>query len=728
MDSPRINRIRFSLAWSLALAGLAFLGLFAGRPAPSSPAQGGGFAPDEDLLIFQERLESGWQDYSWAERRLPDPEVRLLNRPSIRFVPAEFRGLYLHTSAFSTAGYLGLTFSVLGAAPGGQKITVCAVDANNQFGTKVNLADFLPQKAIPSDKPALGVIPLEALKADNKRISGFCFQDGTGKAQPPVYLANIRLVAKNPAPDGPIAVTVDASKPLGPISPYIYGLASPGKEMIAQLRLKLWRWGGNPNSRYNWEKGNCWNAARDWEFRNGNYGNTAPDDRQPSGVADKAIASGKAAGADALITIPTLGWVARDDNNATASVGVPSDSGEPVAPGSEAIPGYDPAENRKRVSIRSLPRKGRPFADPPDLNDDVVYQDEWVYHLTQKFGRAAQGGVKFYAMDNEPDLWAQTHTDMHPVRPDYQEIRDQFLAYASAIKDVDPTAQVTGPVSWGWTNYFFSPRDQGKDKYATHADRKAHGDLPFLAWFLREVAAHDRRVGRRTLDVLDVHFYPQAAGVYDGKTDPKTNALRLRSVRALWDPTYSDESWIGTPVQLIPRLREWVDKNYPGTKIGLTEWNWGAETTLNGALAIAEALGVLGRERVDLACYWMHPPLDSPGFFAFKMFRNADGQGNGFGDVALPAQSALPGRVSCFASLDRRNGLPTLILLNKHPKEPAKVALRLTGVPAALTAKTYLYSGANLKAIVPQADARLVGGRAEVSLPAYSILLLRCQR
>ena len=28
--------------------------------------------------------------------------------------------------------------------------------------------------------------------------------------------------------------------------------------------------------------------------------------------------------------------------------------------------------------------------------------------------------------------------------------------------------------------------------------------------------------------------------------DPATNALRLRSTRALWDPSYVDESWINT--------------------------------------------------------------------------------------------------------------------------------------------------------------------------------------
>ena len=144
------------------------------------------------------------------------------------------------------------------------------------------------------------------------------------------------------------------------------------------------------------------------------------------------------------------------------------------------------------------------------------------------------------------------------------------------------------------------------------------------------MARHDRQTGRRTLDVLDVHFYPQATGVYAGQTDPATNALRLRSTRALWDAGYQDESWIAAPVQLLPRLRQWVRQNYPGTKIGLTEWNWGAENTLNGGLAVAEVLGILGREQIDLACYWTCPPIKSPAFFAYKMYRSPDGTGTRF--------------------------------------------------------------------------------------------------
>src|SRR5207248_4089884 len=124
------------------------------------------------------------------------------------------------------------------------------------------------------------------------------------------------------------------------------------------------------------------------------------------------------------------------------------------------------------------------------------------------------------------------------------------------------------------------------------SDRHAHGDMPFLPWWLDQVRQHDQQLSRRTLDILDVHYYPQGKGLYAGAVDDATSALRLRSTRSLWDPGYADESWIREPVRLIPRLREWVDHGYPGTMLAIGEWNWGAEKTVNGALAIADVLGI----------------------------------------------------------------------------------------------------------------------------------------
>lgn len=485
----------------------------------------------------------------------------------------------------------------------------------------------------------------------------------------------------------PLAVAVDGA-PGRAISPEIYGMAGTSAQANADLGVTLARWGGNAVTRYNWKLGNAFSAARDYNFQNGNYGATSPLDRQPSGVADQGIAANRANHVNTLLTIPTIGWVAKDDNGDSHSINVPDTGGPPLVPNGDAIAGYDPTANRKRTCVPSRARKGAPLSDPPDLSDSTVAQDEWVYHLVRRFGQAASGGVRYYAMDNEPDLWPYTHTDIRPAQLSYDQMLNTFLDYATAVKAVDPTAQVTGPVAWGWPNYFYSPLDKNTDNYRMHADRNAHGGMPFLGWWLDSIRRHDEAAGKRSLDVLDLHYYPQAQGVYAGDVSREGAALRLRSTRSLWDPSYVDESWIGDRVRLIPRMREWVDLNYPGTKIALTEWNWGAEGNANGALALGEVLGIFGREGLDIACHWYGLDAKSPAYAAFKLYGNYDNAGGSFTGTSFAAQSTNTDLLSCYAARTVDSRAFLLMVLNKSDDSDLAPTLRLDAIPATLGGAT----------------------------------------
>ena len=96
-----------------------------------------------------------------------------------------------------------------------------------------------------------------------------------------------------------------------------------------------------------------------------------------------------------------------------------------------------------------------------------------------------------------------------------------------------------------------------------------------------------------------------------------TQLKRNRWTRSFWDTNYVDESWIGSQsvnnVMLIPRMKNWVATYYPGTKIGITEYNWGAENHINGATTQADILGILAAK----AWTWPHagprpPPARPP--------------------------------------------------------------------------------------------------------------------
>src|SRR5262249_58622368 len=137
---------------------------------------------------------------------------------------------------------------------------------------------------------------------------------------------------------------------------------------------------------------------------------------------------GPGAGSTRHLTRPSKGWARRAYHNSTASTKAPAEGAPPGPPGSDAIAGYGPSANRAATSLPSFARKNGPLLDQPDPNAPAVYQDEWVHHLVDRFG-AGQNGVRYYAMDNEPDLWSTSHTDVHPVRMGYDDMLANFEEY-----------------------------------------------------------------------------------------------------------------------------------------------------------------------------------------------------------------------------------------------------------------------------------------------------------
>jgi hypothetical protein len=287
-----------------------------------------------------------------------------------------------------------------------------------------------------------------------------------------------------------------------------------------------------------------------------------------------------------------------------------------------------------------------------------------------------------YFLDNEPALWHTTHRDVHPEPLTYDELWKRTVDYASAVKKQNPKARIAGPAEWGWPAYFDSPADTetGRLNRFVKSDKRNHGNQPLVEWYLDQNTAYQKKTGTRLVDVLDLHFYPQAQGIGhsdQGSTDRATNALRLRTTRALWDPTYKDESWINEPIMLLPRMKKWIADHSPGMDIAIGEYSFGAQSHPSGALAQAEALGRFAQYGVYAAFVWMYPPKGSAAAQAFAAYRNYDGKGARFGDFSLPTTSTGP--ASVFASRSADGKKLVLVALNLDPDKSALAPLELKG-------------------------------------------------
>jgi hypothetical protein len=564
-------------------------------------------------------------------------------------------------------------------------------------------------------------LPLAEL-GSARRINGLAWQDAGGAAQPTFYLDDITLLslAYPPTPPAPPlagpALSVNLNAGRHKISPDIYGMNYADEALAADLRLPVRRWGGNAATRYNWQNDTS-NRASDWFYLNVPENNAHPESLPAGSSADQAIEQNRRTGTQTLLTVPMIGYAPKDRSWSCAF------SVAKYGPQQWTDPSHPDCGNGVRSDGSKITGN-----DPRDTSIPISpgFVQNWIRHLISRYGTANQGGIRYYNLDNEPMLWNSTHRDVHPNPVGYDELRDLTYQYAAAIKAVDPGAQTLGPVLWGWTAYFYSALDAapGGQWWLNPLDRKAHGGTPFVEWYLRQMRAYEQQHGQRILDYLDLHYYPQASNIaLSGAGDDATQAMRLRSVRSLWDPTYVDESWINEPVRLIPRMREWVNQNYPGTKLALTEYNWGALDDMNGALAQADALGVFGREGLDLATIWSPPASSDPGAFAFRIYRNYDGAGSQFGDISAQASSANQDQLAVYAAQRSSDGALTLVVINKTGDNLSS-ALSLSGFTPASRAQFYRYSPANLDAIERLPDQPISGNGFTAIYPESSITLI----
>jgi len=653
------------------------------RPSASTTSKGEArpataFVPLE--TVYDGGLGKGWFDYGWAPRTLGPG-------------PASFE---LHSYGGWIVAHPGLV--------GRYGALVFRMQAPEGYGDflevrlESNTKNVYPRSMVTAqERRALAdgwievAIPMSVLNPESLPFDRIIFRAAKPLGTGFVRIDKIVLTradgeppAPSPVPTNEVTLTIDSRNPGRSINPLIYGIAYDPR--LDSKDRHQWlvgasarRWGGNASSRFNWELGNAWNTANDWYFENVNF--TGDPTYRWTRFLDDQLSHRMST----ALTVPMIGWVAKDTTSYAFSI---ADQGK-----QRAFDSFRPDAGDGTTA------DGKPLTSPKPTRTSVVadaaFVGRWIKAIRERDQKSGTRSVQIYVLDNEPMLWHSTHRDVHPMPVGYDELLERSVAYAKEIRSADPDGKIAGPAEWGWPAYFFSAKD-ALIGFHHRPDRLAHGDVPLLAWYLREMRAAEKKSGQRLLDLVDVHFYPQAdrVGGSNGGTDAETSAMRIRSTRALWDPTYVDESWIGQPVQLIPRLKQWIAENAPGLGIQIGEWNFGAEQHVSGGLAVAEALGRFAQHGVTSAFYWTYPPSGSPAFWAFRAFRDFDGAGGRFLDFSLPTVDE--DGTSIFASRDASGTHLVAVVLNLRPDRSVRPRIVLSGSPKIASVRLFRYDGSVL--------------------------------
>ncbi|GJJ13148.1 hypothetical protein Clacol_007399 [Clathrus columnatus] len=697
----------------------------------------------DEVIYTDDALAAGWQDWSWGSTIDYDATTMAEGTSSIFVNSTEYSALSLETPVAFNNTFAGLAFDISGDQP---DLTITIQDTvDNTQSASIPLSAL--SNSVTSDNFTsillnFNNIPPNGGALGNGSWNRITFQAGTDGAV--YYIDNIELISTitvapqflsaEPLVNNLIAVTtagdvdfstvkvnlnghvvIPADTPsvsityltlassLSPgnlsitagsssftfalpartdatidesgthlISDHVYGINFPtDASYIQELGVTISRWGGNAETAYN-PFGGFTNAGDDWYFEN-----RANDD------ADGWIEWVHAAGSDTLLAIP-------------------ADLLDAYIPPYEVSTGLPRTQHRtpiqKQFTLEFIKEHfiDQESFDPyiPDAGDGLFPNGSYVtpvpdqnnVYVPWNTSAAKQwltGLVNkptLVTIDNEIEIASNTHQDMHPIPMSYDEELSRVVNFSAIAKEAIPEVQVAAPSTCSWWYYWTSQ--------VGFSDNAAHNNTDFIPWFLSEMKAAEASHGKRLLDYLDLHYY------FQGNTtanDAPTRALRMRMTRSFWDPTYVDESWIGTNpaqnnepnpnvVMLIPRFQALIKERYPGTKLSVSEWDSTADADISGGLVTADSLGIFGKYGLDSATYWSDPDPTSAAGLAYWLYR---GNGTYFGDLSLEVNVTNfdPDFLGIYASSSTIKGrrAVSLVIVNKNPDAP--VSFNVSGLP-----------------------------------------------
>jgi len=482
-----------------------------------------------------------------------------------------------------------------------------------------------------------------------------------------------------------INISIDMKNGQKTISPYIYGInGTPSNNLLTTTACRL---GGNRTTGYNWEN-NFSSAGEDWHHYNDLYLVPKGKDSSIPGITIlDFVEKAKNLDAYALVTLPMAGYVSND--------------------GKGAVEKKDTAPSGRFVPVKD--RKNGALSNTPNISDGAVYSDELVNYLIAKLGNSRNGGIRGYSLDNEPALWSSTHPRIHPEKVTVAEILERSISLSSVLKDFDSSAEVFGPALYGvgaYANFQNAP-----DWYKYSVTYKW-----FIDAYLDGMRKAGEEKGRRLLDALDVHYYTEARSPLNHRVseDRDTNEeciyTRFQSTRSLWDKSYREKSWVtqsfGRFLPILPSLKASIEQYYPGTKLSVTEYNFGGEDQVSGGIAQADVLGIFASEGVYYASFWPFSDKLEYIYAGINLYTNYDGKKGSFGNTLVESSTGNIEQSSVYASTGEDNALH-VILLNKDLHKPEQFVFT---VNSGIRYANYAYYGFNPESpVIKKYDSGALG-------------------
>jgi len=355
----------------------------------------------------------------------------------------------------------------------------------------------------------------------------------------------------------------------------------------------------------------------------------------------------------------------------------------------------------------------------------ALYLQDWSFaqstalldHWISKSGLGLKREhLRYWSMDNEPEIWNSTHDDVMPVQLSAEDFVQRYVAAAKLARAKYPEIRLMGPVpanEWQWFNWASSISVNGK-KYC------------WLEYFIKRIGEEQASSGVRLLDVLDLHFYPgttdaaqvlQLHRVFFDKDYVFPEANGLHALNGGWDTSLNKE-------YIFVRCQDWL-KQYLGADhgvgLGISEIGLALDTPTVTAVWYASTLGEFMRNGVEIFTPWTW----QKGMWEVLHLYSRYNYG-----TAVRALSDDELNVSSYTTVDDATGNVTVVLVNRS-QTAARAAtvsvagsvvadgsypsLRLSSLPST---ETFVSHSSNA---LEQGTVTLASGSFSVNLPALSV-------
>jgi hypothetical protein len=342
--------------------------------------------------------------------------------------------------------------------------------------------------------------------------------------------------------------------------------------------------------------------------------------------------------------------------------------------------------------------------------------DSTVKILDHWFGPGGLGydpaKIKYWSMDNEPDIWYGTHDDVITTQPTAEAFMQLYFSVAKKARAKYPTIKLAGPIpasEWQWYAW------NNAKVIALNGQ-----SYTWLEFFIKRISEEQTATGIRLLDVIDIHSYPaetnsadvvQLHRIYFDTTYSYPGANGVKTTAASgWDNSITQEF-------VLERCNRWLNY-YMGANHGVTtavsEYGFSHVNPNVSSVSYASVLGTFADNSVEYFSPWYWNIGQWETLHLFSRYAK---------NTRVKSTSSQELNVSAYSSINTTNDSMTVVLVNRDLTASKTVSMTVSNftMPNGIYTFKQLHALPAAETFISHTSNALTSGTIQVTANTFII-------